>query len=455
MKPKIDFKNLDFNKMDFSQFDLTRKHDEHELAPDEGINWWDHFLLIAISSLFVIFLLWASFAEIEEVTRGEGKVIPSSEVQVIQNLEGGIIEEILVKEGQEVKEGEVVLRMRDVDAASDYGSNKAEFMGLKTAIIRLQAEAEGKQVVEFPQEIIDEAPEAVQREMEAFRANRDQKEGQLMVLKQQLSQREQEVAELRKRTSDLTGVIDLARQQKSMVEPLVSKGSASKMELLDLERNIAERTSELNGLKLALPRSQSAAEEVRARIKEQETMIRAEARQELALKTTQMKSIGEKLSSLSDRKSRTEVRSLRHGTVKDIKINTIGGVVRPGEVIMEIVPLGEQLLVEAHVRPKDIAFLHPGQEAMVKITAYDFSIYGSLKGKLVDISADTIQNEKGESFYRVKVLTEESTLKRKGEILPIIPGMTTSVDIKTGEKTIMDYLLKPFKKAAYNAMRER
>jgi adhesin transport system membrane fusion protein len=211
----------------------------------------------------------------------------------------------------------------------------------------------------------------------------------------------------------------------------------------------------LNGLLTALPRAESAVQEAEARIKELTSGTAADAQTELATTMIEMSTIEQTLGALTDRQTRTEITSPVNGLIKDIKIHTIGGVVQPGQEVIEIVPLNDQLLVEANVRPGDIAFLHPGQKAVVKVTAYDFSIYGGLKGELVDISADTITNEKGESFYRVRVRTDEVALKRKGEVLPIIPGMVATIDILTGKKTVMQYIMKPLIKTVSTAMHER
>ncbi len=422
---------------------------------DEEMPLSKHIILLTIVFAVFFLIVWAWFAELDEVTRGDGKIIPSSEVQVVQNLEGGIVEQFFVKEGDEVKAGQALMQLRDVSAASDLGSNTARYYGLMAAITRLQAEAEGKDVLEFPENVIEASPESVKEEMNTFNANKSRLQGQLRVLEEQLSQKRQEVSELTRKISDLENVISLSKEEKAMIEPLVKRGSAPKVELLQLERGIKEKETELNGVKLALPRSKSAVLEAQARINEVKKTAQAEAQAELSTKLIEMNSIKETLSALKDRKTRTEIKSPVNGTVKDIKINTVGGVVKPGEPLMEIVPRDDQLLVEARIKPSDIAFLYPGQKAVVKITAYDFSIYGGLDGELVDISADSITDENGESFYRVKISTYENSLKRKGEVLPIKPGMVASVDIMTGKKTVLDYLLKPFKKTLDNSLGER
>lgn len=422
---------------------------------DDDLPLRQHLLLMIIFLFFVAFVLWASFATLDEVTRGQGQVVPSSDIQVIQNLEGGIVDAFMAREGDQVKAGQVIMRLRDVGAQSDLGSNEARYLGLLATTTRLQAEIEAKPTVDFPEDVIKKAPQSVTEELNAFRANRAKVEGQLNVLEQQMSQRKQEISELQTRARDLGEVIRLSREEKSMIEPLVARGSAPKVELIQLERALREKQSELNGVKEALPRAESAVREAQARIDELTSTRRAEAQTELSAKMIEMNAIRETLGALTDRKERTEIRSPVNGTIKDLKINTVGGVVRAGDPIVEIVPRDDQLLVEAQVRPSDIAFIYPNQPATVKFTAYDYAIYGGLKAVVVDISPDAIKNEKGESFYRVKVRTEQNSLTRKGEILPIIPGMVTTVDILTGKKTIMEYLMKPIIKTVSGAMHER
>lgn len=437
------------------QMEKAQAQADKFFTTDEELPLGSHLLMVGIIAFFVAFIIWANFATLDEVTRGDGKVIPSSQVQVIQNLEGGIVDEFLVKEGDEVQANQIVMRLRNIDASSNLGANQSKYMGLRATIARLEAEAGGKASPEFPDDVMKAAPQNVSEQMDAFRANMQSLNSQLQVYQQQLAQREQEVRELDTRITDLRGVISLSRQERDMIAPLVERGSAPKIELIQLERGLKEKQSELNSLLGALPRSKAAVQEAQAKIDEVTDAARAQAQTELSANMMEMKSIEQTLGSLEDRKTRTEIRSPVNGTVKDIVVTTVGGVVKPGEPMMEIVPKDDQLLVEARVRPSDIAFLYPGQKAVVKITAYDYSIYGGLRGELVDISADTITNEKGESFYRVRLRTYENTLKRKGEVLPIIPGMVASVDIMTGKKSVMEYILKPFVKTLSNAMSER
>lgn len=422
---------------------------------DEELTLYRHLLLISIVMFFIIFIVWSCLAELEEVTRGDGRIIPSSELQALQSIEPAIVEEFLVKEGEDVHQGQVLIRLQDIEASSDLGANRTRYLGLMATISRLQAEADGKREIEFPNEVQADAPASVDEEVKVFEANRRQREGQIKILSEQLQQREQELAELNSRIKDLRGVISLQEKEKDMIEPLVAKGAAPKLELLQLERGLKERTTELNALLASEPRTKSAIEESKAKLEDYASTVKAEAQDELSKKLQEMKEIREHLTALTERKTRKELKSPVDGTVHQITVKTVGGVVKGGDDLIKIVPKNDQLIVEAHIKPSDRAFIFPGQKAIIKITAYDFSIYGGLKGELLDISADTLKDERGQVYYRVRLKTYEKTLKHKGKDLPIVPGMITSVDILTGKKTVMQYLLKPFIKTLDEAMNER
>lgn len=414
-----------------------------------------HIIMFVIVTFWLVMGILACFAPLDEVTRGEGKIIPSSRVQAIQTLDAGIVDEFLVSEGDQVEEGQVLVRLNAIEATSDLGANKARYLGLLASITRLQAEAEGKSTVEFPEEVMKGAPQSVTEELNAFRANQQQIMGQVNIFNQQLMQREQEINELNTRINDTRGVISLQRQEMEMVEPLVARGSAPRMELLQLERSIKEKTAELNGYLSSVPRTRSAVNEAKARIQDIESTAQAQAQTELSAKLIELNEIKERLSALTERKTRTEIKSPVNGTIQEISVSTLGGVIRPGEDFIKIVPKDDKLIVEAQVRPADRAFIYPGQKAVVKLSAYDFSIYGGLEARLMSISADTVEDEKGNSFYKVKLETKETELKRKGEVLPIEIGMVATVDILTGKKTVMQYLLKPLIKTLDIAMSER
>jgi len=446
-------RNAEYDEFDLRQFDLTRKYDD-DFSPADGIAWGNHILLYFIAGLLVIFLLWANFATLEEVSRGDGQVIPSSEIQVIQSLEGGIIESFPVKTGDRVEKGQIILLLRNEQFKSDLSSSQQKYFGILATVTRLQAEADDKPL-EFPEEVTRLVPDSIRAERDAYNANRKQREGQLGVLDQQRSQRLQEVTELQRRISDISSVLTLSQQERDMVAPMVERGAANKMELLQLDRQIAQQRAELNGLRLALPRSQTAVKEADERINELKSGFRANAQRELAEKTIEMNTVRETLSAHKDRTERSEIRAPMTGIVKDIKISTVGGVARAGEPIMEIVPVDDVLVVEGRIKPSDIAFINVGQKAVVRLSSYDFSVYGAMDGKVTDIGADSFTNDKGESFYRIRVTTDASTLRKGNKEYEIKSGMQATVDVITGEKTVMQYLLKPFIKASQTAMRER
>ncbi len=435
--------------------DVAEAHAMSFFEVDEELPLSKHLLLATILSFFVLFIIWANIATLDEVTRGDGKIIPSSDVQALQSLDPGVVDEFLIKEGDSVQKGQVLMRLRDIEASSDLGANRARYMGLLASITRLQAQAEGKETLEFPDEVIKAVPGSVTEELNAFRANKRQLDGQLNVLKQQTTQRKQELTELNGRIRDLRSVIGLQRKEMNMIRPLVEKGSAPPLELLQLERGLQERRTELNGLTSSIPRAKTAIEEATARIEEIKKTAQADAQTELAAKLAEANEIKERMTGLQERKGRTEIKSPVTGTIQELAVNTVGGVVRAGEDLIKIVPKDDQLIVEAKIQPSDRAFIYPGQAAVIKLTAYDFSIYGGLKGELLNISADTIEDEQGVTFYRVRLRTFDTELKRNGEVLPIIPGMVASVDILTGKKTVMEYLLKPFIKTLDSAMNER
>jgi adhesin transport system membrane fusion protein len=275
-------------------------------------------------------------------------------------------------------------------------------------------------------------------------------------MKAQQSQKQQEIAEMKGRQKQLRKSLAVAQKQLNIAKPLWEQQLYPEVDYLKLEREIITLNGDIEALQLGLPRIQQAAEEAKQRSEQRKAEFRTQALDELNRRRVELKSLQETISAGKDRVTRTDVRSPVRGTINQININTIGGVIRPGEQIMEVVPLDDTLLIEARIRPADIAFLHPGQAAMIKITAYDFSIYGGLEGVVEQISADTIQGEQeDESFYKVKLRTKTNALTYRGAKLPIIPGMTASVDILTGQKTVLDYLLKPILKAKQNALRER
>ena len=415
-----------------------------------------YFLLFIIALFFNVFLWWANWATLDEVTRGDGKVIPSSQIQVVQNLEGGIIAGISVREGEVVNKGQILVRIDQTQAAAGYRESRAKYLSLLAAVARLKAEVDGTEIA-FPGEVLDDAPNVAADELALFASRQSGLKTDLAILRRQEDQRRQELVELRGRLVRLKESYQLVTEELKIIEPLVANGVVSKVELLRLRREANDIKGDREATRLAIPRASAARHEATQRIEERKISLRTESLRELNQKSAELAVVAETITSGKDRALRADVRSPVHGTVKQILVSTVGGVIRPGQDLVEIVPLEDTLLIEARIRPADIAFLRPGQDATVKITAYDFSIYGGLKAKVEHISADTIEDEqqKGETFYRIRLRTDRSYLGTEQDPLPIIPGMTASVDILTGEKTVLDYLLKPILKVRERALRER
>ncbi len=414
------------------------------------------FVLTLVIALFMVtFVIWAHFTVLDEVTRGMGSVIPSQKVQMIQNLEGGILQEILVQENQIVNKGDILIRIDNALAASQYQDAFTKAAEHEAAILRLNAEIEGQSKLVFPETFTGADPQVVRDQQSIFKARNEQLQAELNVLHSQHSQKQQEIAEMQGRKEQLERSLGLAKQQRDIAKPLVDQGVYPRVDYLALERDISSLQGDIDALRLAIPRIRQAANEASRRIEQRRAEFKAQALDEMNSRRGDLKSLQQIMSAGEDRVTRTDVRSPVRGTIKQINLNTIGGVVRPGESILEIVPLDDTLLIEARIRPADIAFLHPGQKAMIKITAYDFSIFGGLDGVLEAISADTIEDDNGGSFYKVKLRTQKNSIAYQGQELPIIPGMTASIDILTGKKSVLAYLLKPILKAKQNALRER
>ena len=411
-------------------------------------------LLFGVVLFFVAAVAWAWWAEIDEVTRGQGTVIPSSQVQVIQNLEGGILKEILVREGEMVEAGQILLRIDDTGFAASLGEQNAARYSLMGQMARLTAESEGG-ALEFAPELMAEARQLAINERKLFNARRADLKSQLGILRKQVDQREQELTELRGQLKQNRSSLVLLEEELQMTEPLVRSGVVPKINLLRLRREVNDLEGLIQSTILALPRAKSAVQEATRRIEERYLNSRSEALRELNAIKAEFAQVEQSILAARDRVVRTDLRSPVRGIVKQLNISTIGGVVMPGMNLMEVVPLDDTLLVEARVLPADVAFLKPGQKATVKLTAYDFSIYGGLTATLERISADTIVDERGESYYQIIVRTDKSELVHRGKVLPIIPGMVASVDILTGRKTVLDYLLKPILKARNRALTER
>lgn len=409
------------------------------------------FILRWLGLLLVLFVVWAAIARVDEVTRGSGKVTPSRQVQVIQAVDGGIVSEILVREGQSVEAGQLLFRIDATRFVSSVRENRVQYLALLTKAARLKALAEGSPF-EAPPEAVQEDPQLLEQERSLYQAKRNELDAQLGIARQQLAQRNQELVEIRSRREQAAQGYDLTARELALNKPLVSSGAVSEVELLRLERDVGRYRGERDQAAAQIVRVQSAISEASRKIQELEITFRNTARDELADTMSKLNSLSEGSTALSDRVIRAEVKSPVKGTLKRVLVNTVGGVLQPGKEIAEIVPADDALLLEARISPKDIAFLRPGQKALVRFTAYDYVIYGGLDAVVEHIGADTILDEDGNAYYLVRVRTMKSSL---GKNLPIIPGMVAEVDVLTGKKSVLSYLLKPVLRAKSYALTER
>ncbi len=426
----------------------------------------------AMAGLLFSFIVWANFAALEQVTSGSGKVIPSSQLQIIQSLDGGVLQKLFVQEGMQVTKGQPIARIDDTRFRSDFAEQKQEVDSLRANIIRLRAELSSiiigtnddwrlqidlkKQVPQYPEDLNLNAEFMVQRQQDEYTGRLDNLINQLAIQSQQIQQREQEIAELDSKIETMEISYNLATKELDLTRPLAERNIVSKIELYKLERSVNELKGELSAIRLLSPKLKSSLQESILNRRETALKYRADARAQLNELQNKLSRINESQVGAQDKVTKALIVSPVVGTIKTIHINTLGGVVKSGETIAEIVPTEDMLMVEAKIKPRDIAFIYPGLPAVVKITAYDFARYGGLTGEVVHISADTTQDEEGNSFYLIRVKTDASSIKNSNnEDMPIIPGMMTDVDVITGKRTILDYILNPILRAKQSALRER
>lgn len=408
-------------------------------------------VLAVFWATLVLALIWAAVTQVDEITRGEGKVIPSRQLQVLQSLDGGIVSAILVKEGDVVQAGQVLVHIDPTRFDSSVAENRAQYLALLTRSARLRALAEDAAFVP-PAEAVQETPKTVEVELQAYQAARSALAAQVSVAEQQMAQRRQEMSEAQARRDQAAKGHQITAQELSYTKPLVASGAVSEVEILRLERDVSRYLGERDVATAQIAKAQSAIAEAGRKIQEITLSYRSEARKELSetLGRLNMSSAGG--IGLVDKVEKSTLKSPVKGTVKRLFVTTVGGVVQPGKDVIEVVPLEESLLLDAKVLAKDIAFLRPGDKAVVKFTAYDFTIYGGLEGKVELIGADSVTDDRGNTHYMVRVRTDKSQL---GQGMPIIPGMVAEVNILTGQKSILSYLLKPVLRARSTAFTER
>lgn len=409
-------------------------------------------LLVRAALLAVVVLLvWAALAPVDEVTRGEARVIPSRQLQVVQSLDGGVVAEILVREGQLVEAGQLLLRIDETRAGAGVRESAAQGFALRARSARLRAQAEGGAFV--PPATKDPVEKRIALdEQRLYQSRMNELATQLSINRQQLVQRQQELSEVQSKRSAAQRGLELSQQELAQTRPLLATGAVSQVDVLRLERDVVRFRGEMEQATAQIARSQAAIGESERKAQETDLAFRNEARKELAETMAKLNALNEGAVALADKVDKAQVKSPVRGRVQRLLANTVGGVVQPGKDIVEIVPLDDTLVLEARVAPKDIAFITPGQAATVKFTAYDFSIYGGLEAKVENISPDSVVDERGNAYYLVRVRTAKAGFSEK---LPIIPGMTADVEVLTGRKSVLAYLLKPVLKVQSRALSER
>jgi adhesin transport system membrane fusion protein len=408
-------------------------------------------LMYALGGAVLLAVVWAALVQVDEITRGDAKVIPARQLQVLQSLDGGIVSQILVKEGDMVNEGQVLLQVDSTRFESTVRENRSQYLSLLAKAARLRALGENKPFVP-PPEAVEGDPQTVDEERRLYETATSELQTQLTIARQQLAQRSQELNEATTKKRQAAQSYDSTARELAVTKPLLSSGAVSEVELLRLQRDVDRYKAEGDIAGAQIARVQAGISESSRKVQEVELTYRNTASKEYSETMARLNSLLQSGTGLADRVKQSALRSPVKGTIKRLLVNTVGGVVQPGRDVVEIVPLEGRLLLEAKVAPRDIAFLKPGQRAIVKFTAYDFSVYGGLNASLEHIGADSVTDERGNVFYTVRVATDQATLAGN---LPIIPGMVAEVDIITGKKTILSYLLKPVLRAKSAAMTER
>ncbi|ADD66929.1 type I secretion membrane fusion protein, HlyD family [Denitrovibrio acetiphilus DSM 12809] len=411
-------------------------------------------VLYIIAFLTCASIIWANIAEVDEMTRGMGRVIPSRQIQIIQNLEGGIIEKINVQEGEHVKKGQVLVTIDDTGFGSSYNESRSKEDELRAKLSRLRAESEGSKFNPDP-DVHKNFPELIDEERKLYKTNLERRDSEIATLKERTRQREIELQDARAKLKNLKASRELILREMRLTKPMFDRGLVSEVEYLQLQQKELENKTDIESLEKSLGSIQSQIIEAKSMIDETYAKYKSVAQEELNETLAELKRVSTTQVAMKDRVNRAQVRSPVDGTVNQLLVNTVGGVVKPGMDILEIVPDDDALLVEAKIKPSDIAFIYPGLRAVVKLTAYDFAIYGGLDGEVVHISADTIIDEKQEHYYLVRIKTDKSYLGDDEDKKDIMVGMTVMADIVTGKKTVMQYLMKPILRAKYNALRER
>jgi len=413
-----------------------------------------NLMLISITALIVFFFTWAAFSNVDERTRGSGQVVPSQEIQIVQSLEGGILAELVVQEGDIVDKGQVLMRISDVAFASEERGTEAQFLALRAKRIRLKAEAEGAEFM-MPEDITEAAPKVAQNEQALYQSRQAELENAKSILDDKISSAEAELAEVQAKISRLADSRRLLREELEITKNMVQQKAVPKLEEIRLTRELNDISGQIREASERREGLQSELSSAKKEREDQEDKFRSQALGELSEVETQISQLEENLTALEDRVFRTEIRSPVNGIVNKIMLKTIGGVVEPAMKLVEIVPLDDELKVVARVQPSEIAFLKPGQDVNVKITAYDPQKYGSLKGELSRIGANSVTDRDGNIFFEIEVRSQKNHFGTEENPLPITPGMVAETEVITGKRTILEYLAKPILRARDRAFTER
>lgn len=407
-------------------------------------------LLRSIVVVFVILLLWSAFADIDEIARGDGKVIPSQKLQTIQSLDGGLVQAIYVREGQIIEAGDVLVKVDPTRFIASVAESRSQFLALSAEVSRLEALASGTEP-QFSAEVTADTHLLV-TEQRLYQSSVAELNEQQFGFDRQIEQRQQELAEANAAVTQYRTTLALTQRELDVTRPLLSSGAVSDIDILRLERDIARLQGELSRAIATKARTESAIEEARNRQRETRFTAINRWQNQLAESSSRLQAVINAEQGLSDKVVQADIRSPIRGTVQRLHVNTVGGVISPGRDVVDIIPLDDTLVIEARIHPKDIAFLKNGQRATIRFSAYDFSLYGGLIAKVSHISADTITDERDNTYYLVQLATEQRQIQQD---LLIIPGMTAQVDIITGKRTVLSYLLKPLLRAKTNALTER
>ena len=408
-------------------------------------------LILSILAIMLLVGVWMAIAPVDRVVHAEGRVIPAGKAQTIQHLEGGIVSSVLVHEGSLVRKGDLLMVLDATRAGSQLGERKVKLAALEARAARLRAEAEGGAKPVFKHD--DQSDTVAQAaEQSLFLARRQKLDQETEIYREQIRQKKAEIAESANRKQSLEAELEIAQRQQAIISDLIDKNAASKLELLDAQGKVQRLLTQISDADAALPRLRSAISEAEAKRDEAIARFRSDARADLSTTLMDIESSGEGLRAESDRVTRTDIRSPVNGVVNRIYINTIGGVVKPGDAVMELTPTDERVVVEAEVRPNDRAELHTGLPANIKVGAYDFGIYGTLQGHLSEVSADTISDEHGNRYYRVQLDVDKVPSSYHDS--PIMPGMPVTADIVTGRRTVLDYVLSPLNRFSHDSFRE-